>query len=310
VFAIVVGAGLIIRAFELKPTSSAGVDTLTDASVAIFLFLPLYWVQNRSYRAVRQVQSQQVVAKAEIKELSETVAEIQEGVRQANLRIDEIGSATLGLIDEQKDSDSLLLDEFEKSPNWKTTRAILERGKYVGAVDARVGARLGASPTWLWFGTSTRPARSAGYFPAIEVMIDAPSLNSNDHHSVLWGPPEEPHELMLKVANQLKYLGSYPGDENFDAGAVFGTVGNTIRRGIEFRHEGREIGKLFAIVNDDWAITSFGLESLGEAYRVPRDAILNVPYGEIPPPLRKSATRGTQERFNVALESALHFFDS
>lgn len=55
--ALALGAGLISLAFLVGQTVAAGL--LTEAGVAIFLFLPLYWVQERSYRVVRSVETRQ-----------------------------------------------------------------------------------------------------------------------------------------------------------------------------------------------------------------------------------------------------------
>lgn len=44
-----IGIALVVVGFDVKQTSSALVDvTFTDAGVAVILFLPLYWIQNRA----------------------------------------------------------------------------------------------------------------------------------------------------------------------------------------------------------------------------------------------------------------------
>jgi hypothetical protein len=306
VVGILVGISLIWWAFAFN--QSAATDALTNGGVAIFLFLPLYWIQNRSYRAVKAVQLEQSTQSTTIQELAETVEGVQEEVARTNLRVDELGSATLGMIDEQRSADDELLDSFEANPDWRHTQEIFDRARFIGAVSDSIGVQLGASNTWLWFATGTRPARSAAFAPALEIFATAPTNHNNEHQSVMWAPATTPEQFMFEVANFLKSVGIYPGNENFDASAIFSKLASSIRKAIELRHSAAQVGKIFAFVNDDWAITEFGLECLAVQYRIPRDTLPNTPYGE-PPPSITDSDEGTLQRWIEARDIAIQFFD-
>ena len=182
VLAVAVGGCLIGSAFIVG--RSAAVSVLSSAGVAILLFLPLYWIQDRSYRAVRRVATQQAVAAAAVTELARNIDAVQEEVRTTNLRIDELGSETRRLIQEERQHDTDTVERFRAGPTWKTTADLFHSALRLDAIGPHIACRLGTSYVWMFFATAVRPARSINFYPTIEVYLDVPSPDGQNLDSV------------------------------------------------------------------------------------------------------------------------------
>jgi len=306
-FAVAVGAALLWSAFLVhKPP--AAVNVLAGAGVSIFLFLPLYWIQDRSYRVVARVEQQQRSTAASVRELSGAVETVQEQVRETNLRIDELGPATLDLITQQRNDDEQVIRRFVEAPTWKSTQALFNTARNLNAVGDSIACELGSSGRWLFFGTGTRPARAQGYLPALEVMLDFSEPEMRPAASVYWTPNEDAQVFMQKLANRLKQIQKYPGDRQFDASAILQELADTIKLAVQLRHEGRDIAPLYALISPDWALTERGMESLGPPATIPREQITG---GQniLPPAWVAEDTTGKRtESFHRALELAKSFF--
>jgi hypothetical protein len=114
--AVVIGGAFIYSAFLVQ--RPAAIEVLTGSGVAILLFLPLYWIQDRSYRVVQRVAHQQRSTTSTVEELSHAVEDVQEQVRETNLRIDELGPATRELIAKRRDQDAGAISRFLEAPTW------------------------------------------------------------------------------------------------------------------------------------------------------------------------------------------------
>lgn len=307
IIAAIIGGSLIWCAFLIN-SPPAAVNVLSGAGVAIFLFLPLYWIQERSYRIVQRVEVQQQTTTSTVQDLSHAVENVQEQVRATNLRIDELGPATLKLISEQRDENDAAISRFLEAPTWRSTQAMFDMARRLNAVGASIACRIGTSQRWLFFMTGTLPAVSHRLQPTLGVSLDFSEPDDGNQRSVYWSPNDDAHVFMVKVADGLKRLQKYPGDNQFDASTIFKTLGNTVRSTINYRHEGRDIGPLFAIVNPEWALTERGLESLYETHTIPRKVIENSECVESPPWIGNNTTPERDLRYQDALELARNFF--
>jgi hypothetical protein len=269
--AVVIGGAFIYSAFLVQ--RPAAIEVLTGSGVAILLFLPLYWIQDRSYRVVQRVAHQQRSTTSTVEELSHAVEDVQEQVRETNLRIDELGPATRELIAKRRDQDAGAISRFLEAPTWESTLDMFRAARQLNAVGGSVGSKIGTSGRWLFFGTGTRPARAAGYLPALEIYPDISDREDRRPSSLLWTPDENTQAFMSRVVDGLKRVGKYPGDLQFDASAIFRELGETVKSAIGFRHEGRDIGPVYAIVNPEWALTERGIESLYGPIVISRDSI-------------------------------------
>jgi len=166
---------------------------------------------------VARVEQQQRSTAASVRELSGAVETVQEQVRETNLRIDELGPATLDLITQQRNDDEQVIRRFVEAPTWKSTQALFNTARNLNAVGDSIACELGSSGRWLFFGTGTRPARAQGYLPALEVMLDFSEPEMRPAASVYWTPNEDAQVFMQKLANRLKQIQKYPGDRQFDA---------------------------------------------------------------------------------------------
>jgi len=298
------GGVVIASSFLLVPASQAAVPMLSGIGVAILLFLPLYWIQDRSYRAMRRVEVQQRANASSVEQLTHAVEDVQEQINATNLRLDEVGPATSQLITEQRQTDDEVVAAFMESPTWQNTNALLTSARRLKAIGASIGCRIGNSEKWLFFQNRASPARSAGFEPGLPVFLDFTQT------TVSWHRGEEAQVFMSEVAEGLKRSGSYPRDDNFDASNILRTLGQTVGKAITFRHEGKAFGPIYAIANTDWVITELGLESLFEPrpWLIPIEAITS---GDVPQPawVGIPATPERGVRYREALTLASRFWD-
>jgi hypothetical protein len=115
---------------------------------------------------------------------------------------------------------------------------------------------------------------------------------------------------MQHVADALKRVNKWPGELNFDASRVFKDLAATVNRAITFRHDGAEIGSIVAIVNQDWALTVRGLESLGKSFLITRELIKAGDAIEKPEWVGVLATPERTQWYSDAVELAGRFFRS
>lgn len=195
-----------------------------------------------------------------VQDLSYAVDDVQEQVRVTNMRIDDLGPATRKLISDERIEDDAIVARFMESPTWGSTQEMFTAAKRLNAVANSIACKIGTSQRWLFFVTGAVPTRTQGFAPALQVWLDFSETNERIPGSVFWVPNEDVHAFMGEVALGLKRLQKYPGDDEFDASAIFTTLGNTVRAAIDYRHDGCDIGPLFAIVNLEWALTERGLE--------------------------------------------------
>lgn len=304
--ALLLGVGLISSAFAVGQTVAAGL--LTEAGVAIFLFLPLYWVQERSYTVVRRVERRQEQSESTVTNLAESVEQVREEIRATNLRLDDLGPATRDLISAEREADDATIAAFEDEPTWDSTRHMFDVGRRIRAIGDSIGCQVGSSRYWLFFGTGTRPARTHGYLPSLEVFLDISQPEKRLPDSIHWSPREDASSFMKKVADGLKVAGKYPGDSQFDATRILRSLYDTVKSAVQMRHAGRHIGPVYVIPNPEWALTENGLESLYEPLVISRDDIQAEVDIEPPPWVGHAATPERDAHFTQALELARRFW--
>ena len=299
--ALALGGGVIASSFLLAPAWQAAVPVLSGIGVAVLLFLPLYWVQDRSYQAVKQVAVQQQVNAANVEQLSRAVEDVQEQIDATNLRLDEIGPATNALISDQRKADDGAVAAFLEAPSWQNTVNMLNNARRLKAVGASIGCQVGKSGRWLFFQDHASPARSSNFEPGLPVFLDFTETAES------WHRGEEVQVFMLRVADALKRLGLYPSNDGFDATQIFKTLGTTVKTALDFRHDGRDVGALYVIVNHEWIITERGMESQVEHCVISTVDIRNRTVKK-PPWVGLLATPERIGPYNEALAIAERFF--
>jgi hypothetical protein len=93
---------------------------------------------------------------------------------------------------------------------------------------------------------------------------------------MVWQEPTTPIDVAQWLASQLQTLRRYPGTD-FEPEAVFREVGRVLQLVVETRlgrgHVPHTIGPLIELLNDEWTLTSEGLECLVEQYEIDRERI-------------------------------------
>jgi hypothetical protein len=273
---------------------------LTSAGIAILLFLPLYWIQHRSYVAVQRVADQQGKSASRVATLDKEIQEVQEQITATNLRLDEIGVATQKRITEQRTDDDNLVNSFLAEPSWDNAAAMLDSARKLRAIQPSVVCRIGSSNRWVAF-LSRTVGEPHTLKRALQIFLD------DSAESVRWIEDEQGDVAMARVADGLKQVNAYPGDDQFDASTILETLGRTIGMAFTLRHDGSNIGRIAAIANHDWLLTDRGLESRHEEAGV---TIEEIKRGHAVGPewVYYAATPERQQAYEDALQLAERLF--
>jgi hypothetical protein len=82
---------------------------------------------------------------------------------------------------------------------------------------------------------------------------------------VVWSPGEDAADVFLRLAEEIRRAGQWPGDNAFDPEAFLASITDGLGKVIEIRtgpRGDREVRQIIEVVNDDWAVTREGLDSL------------------------------------------------
>jgi len=82
---------------------------------------------------------------------------------------------------------------------------------------------------------------------------------------VTWSPGEEASDVFLRLAEELQRGGRWPGDAGFDPVHLLAAITDGLGKVIQIRtgaRGDRDVRQIIEVVNDDWAVTREGLDSL------------------------------------------------
>lgn len=82
---------------------------------------------------------------------------------------------------------------------------------------------------------------------------------------VIWSPDEQASEMFLRLAKELQSVGRWPGDAAFDPAALLTAITDGLGKVISIRSGARgdrQVRQIIEVVNDDWAVTREGFDSL------------------------------------------------
>lgn len=280
------GAALVGGGFAVDDDYLAGV--MLEIGAGLFIAVPLIVLERLLEGRISDARTE---AREGIDSVRSEVEGVARDVRDTRLRVDELGAATRRQIDAARAADAEGLRALRDDVSQGNTLRVLRRAQALGAVDAG-GVRV-AMPGC---GMRLRFAPAAG--DAVELTVEEPGGEPLARER--WDAGEPTDGVLARLAEALQVQGRYPGDESFDAEAIFGLLADAVDATTSVRTNGRAGEPLGAAVElvGPWVVSARGLEHLHDHARaVDSDRLLADPEGA------GAALRGDDD--DGALERAL-----
>ena len=210
--------------------------------------------------------------------VDERVDEARQESREARQSVERVAAATEATLSELsqevraglariREQDRNLHERVVEDVTHENLLALMRRAMELNAVD-RLGLRVALDDTGIWIRARTNHRQDGGADEPvwlIEMVAQHANGTAIGTASALWSPGEPAATPFVRVAKELQRAGAYPGDERFDAGRIVAALADAVQTTIELRTGAsgdRQVRPVFEVVNDDWAITQFGLDSL------------------------------------------------
>jgi hypothetical protein len=248
-----VGAGMVAAGWVLAESGYLA-DVLLQVGSSLVLVIPLvqigWMIENRLRRAEQRTAS---------------MASELAGVRDAVLRLDQVGTAARELIESSRESWEAELAAAADAPTRRNIARLVDQATSAGLL-AVGGFRVRIPGTELRLRYVLVPTASD---PALSLTIER--VDAEPVHGLMWTGDTPVAIIARDIAEAAAALHLYPGDAEYDASALLGDLLAGIRHGVAGRHgdRPRRLGALVEVPGRQWAIAEDGLYCLERDYRIP-----------------------------------------
>ena len=261
--------GVLLIAIGAFVESNYASSVMLEIGAALFLAIPLVLVEDILESVNRR---QQETEKSLRSDLHLVTREVQEARNQ----IEELGRATNEQISAERDADVEAGEDARNNPTEPNLWRLLTRAHELGATDPRgIRVQLPGSDLRMRFAAEPVLADDVGSGSV------ATSVEQADAERVAgpveWGLDQPAAEVLPRLAAELQAAGRYPGDDSFDAAAIFTMLINVLDRLIGLRTGRIQGARLPAVVevHGVWALTVDGLaDTTSNDRRVPARLLL------------------------------------
>jgi hypothetical protein len=235
-----------------------------NVGVGVGLIGPLFLFERAISGQLDRV-DQSVAAAREESQAARREVERVAGATEASLA--ELSREVRGGLDRVRQQDSKLVEQVLDSVTQNSLVALFRRAQDLGAID-RLGVRFALAedvPTWIRARAIERQVSETDRGWLVEFEAQHENGGPIGKATAVWSPEEPAAEPLIRIGEALQAAGMYPGDEVFDAARLLTDLAELLRRAIELRTAptgDQQIRPIAEIVNDDWAITQMGLDSL------------------------------------------------
>lgn len=228
-------------------------SVMLEIGAALFLAIPLVLLEDilesvnrRQQETVRSIRS----------DLHEVTREVQE----ARTQIDELGRATTERISAERDADAAASADARAHPTEANVWRLLSRGHGLRATDPRgIRVQLPGSDLRMRFAAEPASGEDEGSGSV------ATSVEQADGERVAgpvaWRLDQPGEQVLPRLASELQTAGRYPGDDSFDAAAIFSALIDALDRLIALRTGRVQGARLPAVIEvlGVWVLTVDGL---------------------------------------------------
>jgi hypothetical protein len=256
---LIIGAGLVTGgAFQDRYAASV----LLEIGAALFLVVPFIFLERLTGSRITAFRE---ATEESIQKVKSEVVGVRKDVQRAQMRIDNLGEATIAQIDEDRKAEAeeieALLDDLSEENVWRA----LHRAQENGAID-HWGVRVALSDgVRVLF--RPLPEGDDGERAICLALEDTSGEQLRNSRSVRWSPEDS-------AAQALARLGKYRPSGSFDAQSVFRRLVETLK--VVLASERGGLGPAVELF-DDWVITAKGLEHLDGQRTVSRERLTESP---------------------------------
>jgi len=258
---IVVGGGTL----RVVSLSAYWQGVAANIGAGVLLIGPLSVVERAISSQLNRVDKSVKAAREESREARQ---EVQRVASATEASLSELSREVRAGLDRVRNRDSELFERVLDDVSQENLVALYRRALELAAID-RLGVRIALgddAPIWI---RARAVERQAPAGPGSEWLVELQAQHENgapiEKATEIWSPEELASEPFIRLGQALQGAGVYPGDEDFDAARLLTELADLVRQAIAMRTAptgDRQVRPIAEIVNDDWAITQMGLDSL------------------------------------------------
>jgi hypothetical protein len=287
---LVVGIAFVVLA---RGRGSYWSSVWINIGTTLFLAIPLVLLERLLETRIRELRR---FAEESIEDVRSDVEGVRQEVNEARMQIAGLGQATARRIADARAADAGLVQALREDVSQRNTWHALRRADELEALDVRgVRVRLPKANLRVRF-------KAVADTGAVLLGIESPE-GDQLVETEYWAADELAEQVVARLAEALQRAGSYPGDESFDAAAIFERLAETLETVLSLRSGGQQAARLGPVVElaNRWAITSDGLERIGRERRVVEATLLRSSSDQASV---KRSTRGARADF---VEAAVEY---
>lgn len=277
--AVLSGIGILLLVGALVVDGKGALpDLLVNLGTAVLLFTPLWWLERRLGGSIERLGERVDEADAHVANLAADVERVEEAV----VSLQGLTAATQAALERDSERNQLEFDDFASDPRPKTLVPLLQRARQLKAVSGK-GARVAIpdTDTFLRFGQGGVIALLGEQASDPVVNFGLESLDGEYLGQIQWLNGTSAVDIGRSVARHLQQARVYPGDAHFDWSAVLQRMVELLRYSIGVRtrtvQSPADLSPVIQLVNEQWAITDYGLEAREGHYFISWEQIRDKP---------------------------------
>jgi hypothetical protein len=236
-----------------------------EVGISLVLVAPLLLLGRTLEQRIR-------VTEAVAESLADAVADARKQIRETVLRLDELGAATRERLQQERADAIASLRAVEQVPSYENVSSSVLRALRLNVIPPDgVRVQLPSSTLRLRF----EPNTVSQDWDVAALRATVEEVDGSRRAQLTWQPGGTADELMHRLGLELQRLNSYPGDELFDATRIFTRLIHVLETAIDHSAAaGRGLGPVIEVLNDQWVLTSEGLECLDRPLQISASRLL------------------------------------
>ena len=263
------GLAVIGWGWRLSSGDGFAPSVLLELGAGLLLFAVLFFIERTILQRLSEVRHETV---SSIDEISGRVEQMRVDTDRTKARLEELGDVTQAALEKRNAEFDGSFAAFEDDVSLQTTRAIISAAVSLDCIDPD-GVRVEIPHTYLRLRFASRSLLSGvpdgePMQEHVEAIIER--LSGAELGRVQWFENTSVEDFIINVAAELQKLGEFnPG---FDGQAIFARLKSTLQTAVNARTRWgatpMDLGKVVEIPNQQWAVTTYGVECLDHFYPI------------------------------------------
>jgi hypothetical protein len=256
-----VGVGLLFAGGDIHLLSGYDRSLFAHFGTALTLVGPLFVIERFMSRRIDVVGRSADAARSSADAAHDTA-------QVALAQVGDLSARVQARLDDLKAEDQELRDRAASGAQQSDLVALYNRATRNRSID-RLGLRIPA-PNLLDFWLRVRavhPAPEGTPVDLVELQFEDGSLDIVGN-AVVWSPGEPVDDVFVRLATGLHQTPLWPRDSQYDPEAILSAIADALGQVIDLRTGATGHPRprpIASLVNDDWAVTREGLDSLRSA---------------------------------------------